>query len=743
MPPGRLVPDQRRTLMRPAAPRGQRAVPEQNDLLADPLLKDVPLVEGYKVLGGVAIYRKLGQGGMGAVYKGRHLRLGIDVAVKLLALPPELSSVDAEGFGRRMIREARAAATVRHANLVRVLDVNTEGGKQYLVMDCVDGESTEERLIRKGPLSEWEAVAICLGAAEGLAAAHRRGIVHRDVKPENILVEHCGNVVVVDLGLAKAFGPDQDDSALAMNISVTRQAIGTPFYMSPEQTRSAKDVGPPSDVWSLGVTLYQLMTGDLPFSDTDLTDLINKIRLHPAPDVGRANPRLSDGIRAIMAKSLAKDPAERYADCGGSASALRKHLGTLAPDVALSGPDAPDADEAGPEPPSERLLGRIAARLAAGESGRSNAVPGAPAPAEPKRPVGRTATDLVERRVRVEEARAEIGEARLESATELLRLVDRDMKVAGELESRDPARALELLELVENAIAALRERRRALEGVDWALLQRYHPEIHDEAWRQIAKVDDGLRAGKSAAAKSGYVRIGRTMGEARSLAETRRQGLRFSVGVAVTAAAVGAILGGLMPVVSHFGLAARWAVPVGGATGTFGGVVLAAVLLLAKRTGARRRPLVAAGVVVAGAAMGAAMGFAAATVGSAMGRLLREPSQSVAVVRAGLVLGMALGLVISLFAPNRAGRSLIAKAVVGVVVGGLFMALLAGWVPVASRQDPAVQAGVGHLLGGLWGFLGGGVLGIMAGALNAAAEKGAVARHSLRRRVSTESGDDW
>ncbi|MHC5055863.1 MAG: serine/threonine-protein kinase [Planctomycetota bacterium] len=724
-------------------------MPEQYDLLTDPLLEGVPLIEGYKVLGGVAIYRKLGQGGMGAVYKGRHLRLGIDVALKLLALPPDLSSLDAEGFGQRMVREARAAATVRHTNLVRVLDVNAEGGKQYLVMDCVDGESTEDRLVRKGPLTEWEAVAISLGAAEGLAAAHRRGIVHRDVKPENILVEHGGNVVVVDLGLAKAFGADREDSALAMNISVTRQAIGTPFYMSPEQTRSAKDIGPPTDVWSLGVTLYQLTTGDLPFSDTDLTNLINKIRLHAAPDVGRANPRLSEGIREIMTKALSKDPADRYADCGRIASALRRHLATLPPDISLAAPDSAEADASGPEPPSERQLGRIAAALAAGDKGQAAmgsappAVAAPPARAEPSRPGGRTATDLVERRLRVEEARAELGEARLEGATELLRIVDRDMRVAREVEGGNPARALELLEGLEAALAALHERRRALEGVEWALVRRYHPELHDEAWRQIGKADDSLRTGRCAAAKSGYVRIGRTMDEARSLAETRRQGLRFSTGVAVAAAAVGAVLGGLMPVVSHFGPAARWAVPTGSATGALGGIILAAVLLLAEKGSARLRPLVAAGVVLAGAALGAVTGLAAATVGSVMHGLLREPSPGIAVVRAGVALGAVLGLVFALVAPNRAGRSMIAKVTVGVVVGGLFMALLAGWVPVAARQDPALQGGAGRVLGGMFGFLGGAILGVTAGALNSAAEKGAVARHVLRRRATTDSGDDW
>ena len=131
-------------------------------------------------------------------------------------------------------------------------------------MDYVSGESAGERLKRKGTLPEVEAVEICLGAAEGLASAHEAGIVQRDVKPDNILVDKKGNVVVADLGLAKAHG-GQGDSSLSIGISVSHQVIGTPYFMSPEQTRSAKDVGPQADVWSLGVTLYQLTSGSLPW----------------------------------------------------------------------------------------------------------------------------------------------------------------------------------------------------------------------------------------------------------------------------------------------------------------------------------------------------------------------------------------------------------------------------------------------------------------------------------------------
>ena len=321
------------------------------ELTTDPLLRNVPVHEGYKVLGGVVLYQKLGRGGMGAVYRGRHLRLDVDVAVKVTAPPAGLTAEHGENFFQRFIREARTAAAVKHSNLIRVYDVNTESGTQFIIMDYVDGESAADRLRRRaasgssgvarhrgraapgpsgeGRLCEEEAIEIALGAAEGLAAAHEQGIVHRDVKPDNILIDRKGHVVVVDLGLAKAYCADESDSSLSMGLSMSQQAMGTPYYMSPEQTRSSKDVGPPADVWSLGVALYRLLAGSLPWSDTDIAELIMKIRKEPALDIRTTCADISDGACAIVEKALKKGPAERYADCGEMASALRAHLDSI------------------------------------------------------------------------------------------------------------------------------------------------------------------------------------------------------------------------------------------------------------------------------------------------------------------------------------------------------------------------------------------------------------------------------
>lgn len=237
-------------------------MPEAN-LSDDPLLRDAPEREGYKVLGGVVLYQKLGVGGMGAVYRGRHLRLNIDVAVKIMVPPPNLTLGQADEFVRRFLREAQVAAMINHTNLVRVIDVSSESGLYFLIMDYVEGESAGERLKRRGKLSEEEAIEVALGAADGLGEAHRRSIVHRDVKPDNILIDKEGRIHVADLGLAKACSTEGDTDL--PSLTQTRGMMGTPEYMPPEQFVSAKDVTPAADVWSLGTTLFKLLTDDLPW----------------------------------------------------------------------------------------------------------------------------------------------------------------------------------------------------------------------------------------------------------------------------------------------------------------------------------------------------------------------------------------------------------------------------------------------------------------------------------------------
>ncbi|MFH1377541.1 MAG: protein kinase [Planctomycetota bacterium] len=297
-------------------------------LLDDPLLAAAPVAEGYKVLGPVALFSKLGQGGMGAVYKGRHARLNIDVVVKVMIPPAALPPAQQDQYVKRFVREASIAASIHHQNLVHVSDVNSQNGLHFLIMEYVDGESAADVLKRKGRLSEVEALRIISGAADGLAEAHSQGIVHRDIKPANILISKDGKVKVADLGLAKAIGGDSTDGGDSQ-MTMSHATMGTPHYMSPEQIESARDVSFPADVWSLGVTLYQLLANALPWNDETLRKLINKICDESPMDIRAARPDISEPIAEIIDRCLKKSPSDRYAHCGDMAAAVKKALDSV------------------------------------------------------------------------------------------------------------------------------------------------------------------------------------------------------------------------------------------------------------------------------------------------------------------------------------------------------------------------------------------------------------------------------
>jgi eukaryotic-like serine/threonine-protein kinase len=294
-------------------------------LVQDPLLVDVPVFDNYKILEPVLIYAKLKKGNMGAIYKGRHLRLNIDVAVKIMTPPAQMESDDRKTFAKRFIREAQTAAGIIHQNLIHVFDVKIQHGINYLIMEFVDGETADERLSRIGKMHEYQAFEIVKEASDGLAEAHARGIVHRDIKPDNIMISREGKVKVMDLGLAKAFDNRQNQR---MEKTVVGKIMGTPFFMSPEQTFSS-DIGPESDVWSLGVTLFKLLSNKLPFQANNLEDLINEIRKSPLPNFREQIPGLSDGTYKILSKSLNKDKTKRYTDCKVMSKAIFSHLERL------------------------------------------------------------------------------------------------------------------------------------------------------------------------------------------------------------------------------------------------------------------------------------------------------------------------------------------------------------------------------------------------------------------------------
>ncbi len=271
----------------------------------DPLLRALPTVEGYKLLPPCLVTGKLGGGGMGMVYRGYHTKLETDVAIKVLS--PLVASQD-ERFVDRFQREARLAARIApdNPNLIHVYDVAESFGLHYIVMELVRGETLRERVKRKGKLTEREALSIMAGAANGLAAAHTRGVVHRDVKPDNLMVTREGRVKVADLGLAKA------DATADQSMSVV---MGTPKYMAPEHWTGMENVTPATDVWALGATLYFMLKGDDPFPGSSQGARF--------PDLKTNLPALSAPCRALLQRCVAADPAERYVDAAVLLEAIR------------------------------------------------------------------------------------------------------------------------------------------------------------------------------------------------------------------------------------------------------------------------------------------------------------------------------------------------------------------------------------------------------------------------------------
>lgn len=289
----------------------------------DPLLKNTTDVKGFKVLPPCVLYARLGQGGMGSVYRGHHLNLDIDVAVK--CLKPTLVDDDPT-FVERFKREGRSAARINHQNVIRVFDVAEDNGLHYLIMEYVQGETARQRVERKGPLAVGEALQLIYESALGLGEAHRLGFVHRDVKPDNLLVSSYGQVKVADLGLAK---PTLGGETSAL--SMAGQVMGTPPYMPPEQWNGERITGA-ADVWALGATLYFLLTGTEAIRGETVANIMSQIVLRPFPDVRKARDGVGDSIAELIERATAKAPGDRFLDgreLADAIAALPEHRITL------------------------------------------------------------------------------------------------------------------------------------------------------------------------------------------------------------------------------------------------------------------------------------------------------------------------------------------------------------------------------------------------------------------------------
>jgi len=300
-----------------------------------------------KTLGEYTILEVLNKGGMGVIYKARQKRLERLVAVKVL--PTNLSR-DAK-FVTRFEREARAAASVTHPNIIQILHIGEERGLHYIAMELVEGDSLAALIGRDGPLEQPQALRLFKQVASALSAAHARGIVHRDIKPSNVLINHRGNAKVVDFGIAKR--PDTD-----VNVTATGAALGTPLYMPPEIGRGGKDLDARADLYSLGATFYHALSGRPPFEADTPAELIVKHTTERAPALRSVAPRVDRELAKIIDRLLRKNPDSRY----DSAEALLTDLESIhlaAPDVDRDAPTLemkPKREKETPSKPSSRRM---------------------------------------------------------------------------------------------------------------------------------------------------------------------------------------------------------------------------------------------------------------------------------------------------------------------------------------------------------------------------------------------------
>lgn len=271
------------------------------------------------VFAGYLVERRIGAGGMGTVYVARHPRLPRSVALKILNVAPD----DASHMRARFEREADLVAQLDHPNIVEIYDRGTEGHLLWITMRLVDG-SDVARMVGPGrPIRPVErAVGMVAQAAAGLDAAHRRGLLHRDVKPANLLVatadDGSDQVFVTDFGIARSVG--------APRLTSTGSIVATLAYASPEQI-GAGDLDHRTDVYSLGATLYEMFTGEAPFAGRPALAVLNAHLNEPAPLPSRVDPTLPRGLDDVIATAMAKDPGRRYDSCGDLAAAARQALG--------------------------------------------------------------------------------------------------------------------------------------------------------------------------------------------------------------------------------------------------------------------------------------------------------------------------------------------------------------------------------------------------------------------------------
>jgi serine/threonine-protein kinase len=274
--------------------------------------------EGSILAGKYRVARLLARGGMGSLWVGRHLLLDVDVAIKFMD-----ACVSASPEARaRFNREAKACAQIKSENVVRVLDFGIEEGVPYIVMELLEGEDLASRLKRRGRLSLPEVSQILTQASRGLRKAHELGIVHRDLKPANIFLaqgEEQERAKILDFGVAKATGGEDIGDSTRSGI-----VMGSPHYMSPEQTLASKTLDRRSDVWALGVIAFRAVTGKLPFTGDQLAEVLVKICTAPIPRASAMLEGLPPELDAFFARALERDPEKRFQSARELAAAFEQ-----------------------------------------------------------------------------------------------------------------------------------------------------------------------------------------------------------------------------------------------------------------------------------------------------------------------------------------------------------------------------------------------------------------------------------
>jgi serine/threonine-protein kinase len=307
------------------------------------------------------IERRIGTGGMADVFLARDESLGRRVAIKILA---ERYAQD-EAFVERFRREATSAAGLSHPNIVSVYDRGQASGTSYIAMEYLNGPTLKDEITSRAPLPEAEVVNWAVQALDALEFAHRQGVVHRDIKPHNMILTDEGRLKVTDFGIARA--------ANVAQMTEVGSIVGTAQYLSPEQARGL-DVGPQSDLYSMGIVLYEMLTGELPFTGDSAVEIAMKQVSDPPPSIRKQNRLVSEGLEQVVMRALSKDPALRHRSARQMADELRR--------VSRGGPVSSDTQMA------TRVLTGGAEAVAAYTGTQTSVLPPGGTKPPPERPQG-------------------------------------------------------------------------------------------------------------------------------------------------------------------------------------------------------------------------------------------------------------------------------------------------------------------------------------------------------------------